>query len=874
MAKDNVPEAHGGNFKLKAIKVFGSKENMHLNHKKYRKVFDLSECSYLYCELSFFNKLFDESDWKTTVKFICINRQTNERLCVLEREIPVSKEHNIVYVREGWGTLKPGWWKAGSYAWEVLAADQKLGGTSFFVVDGGQVTKENNPYFALNEVRLYESPQEGTPLGKRRYFRKLASDQTRYINVELRLQSRQTEKEIFPLELQFNVYNDAAQQKAFMHYFKEIKDHRDTILVDCGYGAQKPGYWYSDQYTIEVVFMDQLIAVIPFTVGDAAEEYDEGIPFVTEQVLNIDEISKKLSKEDDLSFEAAKTSLESLIGLRTVKEQINELAAYLQFLKIRKERGLELDQPFQLHSVFIGNPGTGKTTVANNLGRIYKSLGLLSTGKVIEASRADLVGEFIGQTAPKVKKLLEKAKGGVLLIDEAYALTNRGDNNKDFGQEVIEILLKELSDGKGDLAIIFAGYPKEMQQFLQSNAGLASRLRNVIHFPDYAPEELLQIALYAGEHKGVGLEEAAKNYLYDKLVEVYRSRDEQFGNARYVTGIIEEAKQELALRLLKDHEQLDSLSEELLSTITVEDIKEVFRHSSVEQHLLPVDHALLRDAIAQLHGLVGLEAVKREVEEMSRLVKYYREIGKDIRKAFSLHTVFTGNPGTGKTTVARILVQIYKALGVLERGHLIECDRKSLVAGHIGQTAIKTNQVIDKSIGGGLFIDEAYSLGPGTEKDFGKEAIETLMKRMEDQRGEFMVIVAGYPEEMKGFLEMNPGLMSRFDKSFLFQDFSKEELLQIAEAMLEEEELRFDQESKELLEGHLDRVLSNRHKYFGNARSIRKLIKEVVRRQNLRMAQLHSKDRSKEAIQTVVASDLKGYDWGGEIEESRSIGFR
>ena len=410
------------------------------------------------------------------------------------------------------------------------------------------------------------------------------------------------------------------------------------------------------------------------------------------------------------------------------------------------------------------------------LGKIYHSLDLLSHGTVYEVGRADLVGEFIGQTAPKVKKALEEARGGILFIDEAYSLTNRGTDGKDFGKEVIEVLLKELANDSADLAIIFAGYPKEMDNFLSSNPGLKSRLRNIIHFPDYTPEELMEIAHYSADKRGVLIHKDAGELIHKRLVEVYRNRDHHFGNARFINGIIEEAKQNMAIRLTRQDVDLSSLEPEDLSTITEEDIQEVFQHNTNQSIQLPIDEALLNDALAQLRELVGLDNIKKEVDEMTKLVRYYREIGKDIKTSFSLHTVFKGNPGTGKTTIARLLVQIYKALGILERGHLVEVDRKSLVAGFVGQTAIKTNEMIDKAKGGGLFIDEAYSLTQGGNNDFGREAIETLLKRMEDERGEFMVIVAGYPEEMKQFIEANPGLMSRFDRTFDFGDYDVGEL--------------------------------------------------------------------------------------------------
>lgn len=871
--KDKKEEALGGNFKLKDIKIFGSKENLYLNEKKYRIVYDEAESRYLYCELSFYNKLFDELDWDAEARFLCIDQNSGKTICELKKSIKVTTDKNIIYIREGWGTSDPGWWKKGHYRWEVYLNEEQVGGATFHIVDYGLVTELENPYFDIAGIRLFESNKEGLPLDQRIYLSTFKSSATRYINVEMKLTNLITQQEKLPLELQFHFYNDSGQHKAFMSYFKEIELKSNTITLDTGYGSDKGGYWFEDKYTLEVIFMDQLIAVIPFEVAESYIEAEESLTYSTPTVEDFQALIAPAPPK--LSFEEAKEELEKLIGLNSVKEQINQLASYLQFLKVRKEKGLEADQQFNLHSIFTGNPGTGKTTVANMLGQIYHSLDLLSHGKVFEVGRADLVGEFIGQTAPKVKKAIEKARGGILFVDEAYALSNRGDDGKDFGREVIEVLLKELSDGQGDLAIIFAGYPKEMQHFLNSNPGLASRLRNVIQFPDYSPDELMEIAEYTSAKRNVAISDQAKVTIHKKLVEVYRNRDSHFGNARYINGIIEEAKQNMALRLMASHEDtLTELDKADLSTLQQEDISKVFSAGSADFIQLPIDEALLDDAIKQLHGLVGLDEVKKEVDEMTKLVRYYREIGKDIRKAFSLHTVFKGNPGTGKTTIARLLVQIYKALGILERGHLVECDRKSLVAGFVGQTAIKTGELIDQAIGGGLFIDEAYSLTQGGANDFGREAVETLLKRMEDHRGELMVIVAGYPEEMAEFMEANPGLMSRFDKQFVFPDYSLAELLDIAVMMFDQEDLVLDAVAREHLEKYLDKLLTNKHKYFGNARTIRKIVGEATRRQNLRMAETPKEQRTTTLIQTVTIEDIKQFDLMEADHESKGIGFR
>ncbi len=945
------------NFKVKEFNIFGSTETLFYNRKKYRKVFDEKESCYIYCEIAFHNKRFDEYVWDARVNLRCFNDATGEQLCDLNKVVSVDINTSIMYIREGWGTPQPGWWKKGKYRWSVTLDGTHIGDVFFYITDGGLVTSQHNPYFIIEAVKLYESPRSGTKLGERTYLKTFNSSETRYVNLELTLNNLMSEAEIFPLEVHFNFFNDAGQHKAYVNYLYEFTDKPTRITFDSGYGSETKDYWVPDNYAIEVVFMDALIAVVPFEIGNNHVEADGSLPFTQGLGLGTatfipNQTAQSLSPT---TYDTAKAELDALIGLHAVKAQISEMATYLQFLKLRQENGFDESQKFSLHTVFTGNPGTGKTTVARLLGKIYASLGLLSVGNVHEVGRVDLVGEYIGQTAPKVKKAIEVAKGGILFIDEAYSLSDRGDDSKDFGREVIEVLLKEMSDGTGDLAVVFAGYPKEMTTFMNVNPGLSSRINNVIHFPDYSPDELMKIADFQADKTHIAFDEESKTYLYRKIVEAYRNRGDNFGNARFVMRVINGAKQNLALRFMKIHDEnlalrnakkpikignSDTLIEkqinekqinenkinenqfignnnenqsignnnenieninglidkndeiltattiddilagdreytaEELSTVVLADVEKIFAHDKNKTITLPIDEPMLKDALAQLDELAGLRNVKKEISETVKLVRYYREVGKDMSKAFSLHTVFTGNPGTGKTTVARILAQIYKALGILERGHLVETDRKGMVAEYVGQTAAKTTAMIDSALGGCLFIDEAYALSNQGGNDFGRECIETLLKRMEDQRGKFMVIVAGYTDEMKRFLEANPGLMSRFDKTFEFEDYSESELSDIATFMFANEDLKLDAEASAFLLQSIKNLLANKHKYFGNARTVRKLVEEIVRRQNLRMAEMASTERSQTMIHTVKIEDLKGIALLEGERQGHTIGFR
>ena len=523
--------------------------------------------------------------------------------------------------------------------------------------------------------------------------------------------------------------------------------------------------------------------------------------------------------------------------------------------------------------MFRGNPGTGKTTVARLLGKIYKELGLLKKGHVHEVDRGDLVAEYIGQTAPKTKEAIKKAKDGILFIDEAYSLARRDEDSKDFGREAIEILLKELSDST-DIAIVVAGYPEEMDIFLESNPGLKSRFNMFYDFPDYVPQELIQIAEFSCSKRGVTMSDEAREMFYKYFVDRYRDRDKFFGNARMVNAMVDEAKMNLGLRIMKSENPRD-LTAEQLSLIEAEDLEKIFKVQAGMLPDIPIDEELLKESLSKLNKMIGLDKVKHDIDELVKLVRFYKDQGKDVRKAFSLHSVFSGNPGTGKTTVARILAQIYKALGILERGHLVECDRQSLVGGYIGQTAIKTAEMIEKSMGGVLFLDEAYALTEGGSGDYGREAIETLLKRMEDRRGSFIVIAAGYTQNMERFMESNPGLKSRFDRVFQFEDFKPEELYRIAINQLSESGITPDPEAAAHLEAYITYLYQHRDKYFGNGRAVRKVIEEAVRNQHIRLSELPKNKRTAKTMGLLLMSDIAEFKTDGKPGSPGSgIGFK
>ena len=560
-----------------------------------------------------------------------------------------------------------------------------------------------------------------------------------------------------------------------------------------------------------------------------------------------------------ITVDEAMAELDEMIGLSAVKDQVRSFAASIEAARRRAMVGIGAEKPMQ-HFVFLGPPGTGKTAVARIIAKIFYAFGLLDMPTVVEAQRSDLVGEYLGATAIKTNELIDSALGGVLFIDEAYSLVNEGDGQNDrFGNEAVQALLKRAEDDRDRLVIILAGYERQMETFLASNPGLTSRFAIRVKFSGYLPAELLQLADLTVARRGEIIDPHARSVLWRMFEEVGRRRlGDELGNGRFVRTLLERAGQARDVRVMGTG--FDPAPADLV-TLTGRDLEQAY--TELTSRYRGYDETpTLESALAELDGLVGLEPVKRQVHEIAAQLRVAR-----LRDAQGLtsqppvrHFVFTGPPGTGKTTVARILARIFAALGLLVRPGVVEAHRADLVGDHLGSTAIKTNKLVDSALGGVLFVDEAYSLyndGYSGGDAFGAEAVATLLKRAEDDRDRLVMVLAGYTDDMTRFLRTNPGLASRFSVRVAFPSYSPDDLVRISTIFAAQAGDSFAPDALPVLsqilthsceQGGIDEL--------GNGRFARSLYERACASRDLRVAQL-GESASAAELTTISAGDVE-----------------
>ncbi len=503
--------------------------------------------------------------------------------------------------------------------------------------------------------------------------------------------------------------------------------------------------------------------------------------------------------------------LKQVVGLEQVKQTVRKLESFAVYVKRAEGHGCKLPAT-NMHMVFQGNPGTGKTMMARLIANMLYKIGVIRTNRLVEVSSKDLIGKYVGHTDKQVHEKVTEALGGVLFIDEAYALMPQGERSAGFGEEAIAELVKCMEDYKDDLVVILAGYEKEMQSLIDTNPGLASRVAYTFHFDDYTVDELMQIFHLGAGNAGLEVEETADDSL--RQLFAYFSRFKNFGNGRFVGEVLQRSVINHAVRMG------EATANTSASYFAIEDVDIPSRRDMFDAAEAP-----LVSASDMLEPLVGLATIKESVVALEKTVAYREAALKAGIKPpdINLNMVFRGNPGTGKTTVARIIGTMLYNIGAVPKGHFEEVEARDLLGSGVDDAAEVTKKTVERAMGGVLFVDEAYAL---LYDPRGREALAVLVKAMEDHKGEFSAMFAGYTDEMRAFINENPGLASRIGYTFDFEDYEADDLLEIFRRKMDAYRYALGDGVEEAARDVFRYFHSVEN--FGNGRFVDRLIQELI----------------------------------------------
>jgi len=566
-------------------------------------------------------------------------------------------------------------------------------------------------------------------------------------------------------------------------------------------------------------------------------------------------------KGDAMPIDEILRDLDNMVGMTEVKKTVRELAANLKLQRERVElekaeaaaKGVEYkpgnQEAARNHTVITGNPGTGKTTIVRTLAKLFRSIGLTDRDTPMECHANDLKGSHVGEAKDNVNWYCDSAFGGVLFLDEAYSLVDEQGPVDSYAKEVIDTLLKRMEDDGDKFITIAAGYQNEMGLFLdKSNPGTRSRFVHFIHLPDYTAEELIKIFEdFNVKSAGFSLSDDAREAARRLIRIMTASRGPRFGNAREMRELFNRIKRRQASRLLE---------------LTAEERKEklyLIEAADIGEDVKPVS---VNDVLAELDVMVGMKDVKETVRGIANKLALNKKIMEktgNIPEGEGNHVCITGNPGTGKSSIARILAKLFKAIGLLADDKPVEIQAADLKGSYVGQSKDKVHEYCRQAMGRVLFIDEAYSLVNeyGSNDLYAEEAIPILMAHLENDRDKFVCIIAGYPREMDILIKKsNPGMERRFKHYIHIPDYSADELVEIFERCnVEKKGFTLTDAARKKAREAIRRMVENKAPNFGNAGAIRTFFEKITGNTANRVSALPD-DQQIAVLQVIEAEDI------------------
>ena len=708
--------------------------------------------------------------------------------------------------------------------------------------------------FEILSVKMFNL-EESLQSQKRNYLLQFDQSRTSYVAAEVTIKNPSLDKDSVLRGLTIWYLED--EEVGRNNFNLEVKKDWDLVEFIQSWGTPLPGFWKQGEGRIEVLLENNIVLKHFFGIGNS-EIFD----FDGDE-NNVTKISNKLTTHqpkaieyfnktsiDNSSLESLFEEFDNYVGLKNLKQSMKDFITYLNFINERKKSGIETEESISANCIFLGNPGTGKTSIARLLGKFFKAIGLLENGHVIEVDRADLVGEYIGETAQKTDKIINQALGGILFIDEAYSL--KKDSGQDFGQEAIDIILKRMEDYKNKFFVIAAGYPLLMQNFLESNPGLKSRFTHFFTFDDYSPEELTQIyKIFANKEKYI-LSKETEKFLLESLEKNNVNLDESFGNARYVRNLFNQSKIELSKRYQMLEEGAKDFS--TLNSLTKEDIRIAIsiieNRSDSKVSVQKVDKYL-----NEINRLVGLEDVKITFNKIIASLKVERL--KKERSITTVHrnlnSIFISEHGSGTSTIARLYAKSLKESDRLTKGQLIEIDSSTFFGLSKLDAYLMIDELFKKLLGNVILVNDVSAALQCTT-DFSDSLLQYFLKKLYLINDDVVAILSGNAEEIDTLINNFPVLENQFPNIFNFEPYSTRQLLEIALNISQKNNYQFDEGAWQQMLELIIELKKEARKNFYNSRTLKEIINKAISYQEDRI--LAVKDINENDLMMITYEDL------------------
>ena len=713
--------------------------------------------------------------------------------------------------------------------------------------------------FKIIQSRVFDL-QDSINSGKRTYLKVFDEQRTNFIAVEILIfNPYYNQRNLFWNGLAVWYMDD--EEVGRNNFNLEVKSDWEIVEVVQSWGTPVPGFWKDSECRVEILLENKLVCTHFFSVGNSQVIDFQNIQVDELKIFNRESFNQIKRSENIMSISNENYSLQLIleelngyVGLKNLKHSLSEFITYINFVQERKKQGIDVKENLTAHCIFLGNPGTGKTSIARILGRFFKSVGLLENGHVVEVDRSTLVGEYIGETAQKTEKVIKQALGGILFIDEAYTL-KRDTNGNDFGQEAIDIILKRMEDFNGKFFVIAAGYPELMQNFLNSNPGLKSRFTHLFLFDDFSANELVEIyKLFSSRDKFIITPEA-EELLTNKLKLIYENDKNSLGNARFVRNLFNETKVQLSKRYhsLKYDERNFYAS----STIIIDDILSAFNNYEKHSKGFVFNDDKLNKYLNELNNLVGLEDVKKTFSKLLASIKV-EQLKKE--RAISslpknLNSIFICDPGAGTSTVARLFGKVFKELSLIESGQLVEIDSSYFYGLNKIDSYLTLDKIFQDSIGKIIVVNDSV-ITLKAKSDFSDSLLQYFLKKLYLYRDKVVAVLTGNQDEFEDLFESVPVIENQFPNIYNFGHYSTRQLLEIALNICQKKNYQLEEGAWQQMLDLLAKLRSDKNKNFYNARTIKEILNKAIANQEERIISLkHPKDAD---LMTITYEDFTG----------------